>query len=231
MFESFKIRSALFHHQKGEVDKAKEEYAQLYNRGYIRASYMLPWSIILLREGGEANYKKAKEILAKAQKAPDMDASRRTDLLMNFAVADFKLGNIEKGLELLERAHQNNPNGNTYGALGYMYIAAGMTDKALEFKTVALEYDDEDPVILDNLGQIYYRLLDDKEKALAFFEKAHELKPGQIDTLWFLSRYDLEKGDTEEAIEKLEKAMEGRFSPLNYMTADEITKEIERLRG
>lgn len=231
MFESFKIRTALFHHQKGEIEKAKSEYAALYASGYIRASYMLPWSIVLLREGGEENYKKVKELLAKAQKAPDMDASRRSDLLMNFAVADFKLGNVEKALELLERTHQNNPNGNTYGALGYMYIEAGMTEKALEFNLNALEYDDEDSVILDNLGQIYYRLLDDKEKALEYFEKAHELKPGQIDTLWFLSRYDLEKGDTEEAIEKLEKTLEGRFSPLNFVTADIVREEIERLRG
>ena len=106
-----------------------------------------------------------------------------------------------------------------------------MTEKALEFNLNALEYDDEDSVILDNLGQIYYRLLDDKEKALEYFEKAHELKPGQIDTLWFLSRYDLEKGDTEEAIEKLEKTLEGRFSPLNFVTADIVREEIERLRG
>lgn len=231
MFETFKIRAALLNHQKGDTEKAKAAYEEFYGKGIIRASYILPWSILILREGGEENFKKVKEILAKAQKAPDLDAERRSDLLMNFAVADFKLGNVEKGIELMERNHQNRPCGNTYGALGYMYIAAGMTEKALEFNTGALEYDDEDPVILDNLGQIYYRLLNDKEKALEYFEKAHELKPTQIDTLWFLSRYDVEKGDIEEAIEKLETTLQGRFSPLNYITADEVRKEIDRLRG
>ena len=39
-----------------------------------------------------------------------------------------------------------------------------------------------------------------------FAEQAHEYKESQIDTLWFLSRYDLEKGDTKAAIEKLEKS-------------------------
>ena len=231
MFESFKVRSALFNHQKGEMDKALATYQELYASGYIRGSYILPWSMVLLRMGGEENYKKVKEILAKAQKSPDMDPARKTDLLMNFAVADYKLGNVDKALDLMERNHQNHPCGNTYGALGYMYVDAGMTEKALEFNTAALEYDDEDPVIIDNLGQLYYRLLNDKEKALEYFTKAHELKPAQIDTLWFLSRYDLENGDTEAAIDKLEKILESRFSPLNFVTADGVRKELENLRG
>ena len=230
MFESFKVRSALFNHQKGEMDKALATYQELYAAGYIRGSYILPWSMVLLREGGEENYKKVKEILAKAQKSPDMDPARKSDLFMNFAVADYKLGNVGKALELMERNHQNHPCGNTYGALGYMYVDAGMTEKALEF-TAALEYDDEDPVIIDNLGQVYYRLLNDKEKALEYFTKAHELKPAQIDTLWFLSRYDVENGDTAAAVEKLEKALEGRFSPLNFATKDKVTAELAKIKG
>ena len=43
--------------------------------------------------------------------------------------------------------------------------------------------------------------------------------------------YDLEKGDTKAAIEKLEKAANGRFSPLNYKTKAEIEQELATLRG
>ena len=86
-------------------------------------------------------------------------------------------------------------------------------------------------MILDNIGQIYYRLMGDKEKALEYFTKAHEFKPGQIDTLWFLSRYDLEAGKKDEAVEKLETALEGRFSPLNHVTKAMVEEEIKRIRG
>lgn len=102
--------------------------------------------------------------------------------------------------------------------------------KALAFNQEAVEYDDEDPVCLDNLGQTWYRVMGDREKAKEFFDKAHEIKPGQIDTLYFLSRYDLEKGDKAAALEKLEKAMEGRFSPLNYCGREQIEAEIRRLK-
>ena len=127
--------------------------------------------------------------------------------------------------------HQKSPTGDTYGALGYLLIEQGDAEKALAFNQNALEYDDEDPVVLDNLGQIYYRLLDDKEKALEYFKKAHEIKPSQIDTLWFLSRYDVDNGKKDEAIEKLETALEGRFSPLNFANKAMIQEEISRLRG
>ena len=231
MFDSFKVRKALLAHRKGDIAGARAAYEALYASGYLNAEYMISWTYILLREGGEANFKKVKEILAKAQKDPAISEQRRSDLLVNFAVADYKLGNLDKAVELLERVHQKNPRGETYGALGYLYIEQGDADKALAFNEGALEYDDEDPVILDNLGQIYYRLLNDREKALEYFTKAHEIKPTQIDTLWFLSRYDLDAGKTDDALEKLDTASQGRFSPLNYLSKSQIEQEIARLRG
>ena len=103
--------------------------------------------------------------------------------------------------------------------------------KALKMIDDSLEYDDEDPVCLDNKGQYYYRVLGDKAAAKAWFEKAHEEKPGQIDSLWFLSRYDLDNGDKEAALEKLEVAVEGRFSPLNFVSKAEVEAEIARLKA
>ncbi|MBQ9197184.1 MAG: tetratricopeptide repeat protein [Clostridia bacterium] len=231
MFDSFKARKALIEHRKGNVAAARAVYEELYAGGYISAAYIVSWSYILLREGGEDNFKKVKEILAKAQKDPTITEQQRGDLLVNFAVADFKLGNTEKAVELLERVHQKNPRGETYGALGCLLIELGDAERALAFNESALEYDDEDPIILDNLGQIYYRLLGDKEKALEYFTKAHALKPSQIDTLWFLSRYDLDAGKKEDALEKLETAREGRFSPLNFATRAMVDEEISRLKG
>ena len=95
----------------------------------------------------------------------------------------------------------------------------------------SLEYDDEDPVCLDNMGQFLYRIVGDKAAAKQWFDKAHEEKPGQIDSLWFLSRYDVENGDTAAAIEKLETAAEGNFSPLNFASKDMVLAEIERLKA
>lgn len=229
--DALKARKAVGLHQKGLYDQAFAIYEELYAKGFVSAVYMLPYSVLLLRRGDvEANFKKTKEVLKKAEKAPDLSPDKRQQLLMNYAVAQYKLGEMEKALNLLEAAHRKNPCGIIYGALGFLYVQAGDAEKALAYNMEALEYDEEDPVTLDNLGQVYYRLLNDKEKAKEYFEKAHEIKEGQIDTLYFLSRYDLEEGKKQEAIEKLEVAKEGRFSPLNYATKEMIEAEIEQLK-
>ena len=108
---------------------------------------------------------------------------------------------------------------------------ARQLEKAVKLIDDSLEYDDEDAVCLDNKGQYYYRVLGDKAAAKEWFEKAHEEKPGQIDSLWFLSRYDLDNGDKAAAIEKLETALEGRFSPLNFVDKATVEAEIKRLKG
>lgn len=104
-------------------------------------------------------------------------------------------------------------------------------DRTRKMLEDSLEYDDEDPVCLDNMGQFLYRIVGDKAAAKEWFDKAHEEKPGQIDSLWFLSRYDVENGDKAAAIEKLETAAEGNFSPLNFASKDMVLAEIERLKA
>ena len=103
--------------------------------------------------------------------------------------------------------------------------------KTEEFISKSLEYDDKDAICLDNMGQFVYRVQGDRKGAKEWFEKAIAIKPNQIDTLFFLSRYDEEAGDREAALKKLEKASEGRFSPLNYCSRETVLKEIDRLKG
>lgn len=224
-----KIHAALLKQQKGQDEEALRRYEELYARGVCRASYMLPYSVLLLRRGEEADYSKVKELLAKAEKARDLTRERRQQLLMNYAVAAWKSGDLRKAVSLLEASHREQPCGLTYGALGYLYIESGDPQQALSYNLEAVDYDDEDPVLLDNLGQTYYRLLHDRDRAKDCFDKAYELRPGQIDTLFFLSRYDLEQGKLKAALEKLRTAAEGRFSPLNHVTRDRVMEEIRQL--
>lgn len=231
LFSGIKSRMAMYKHQRGDVEAAKAEYKALYESGKIDAGYLLPYTVLLLREGGEENYEKVKEILKKVDKLPNLPTQKKQEIRLNYACAQYKLGHIEEAIQLLERSHQSAPCGSIYGALGYLYVEAGDAEKGLPFNEEALDYDDEDPVCLDNMGQLYYRVIGDKEKALPYFQKAHEIKETQIDTLYFLAQYDLEKGDTEEAIDKLETALGGRFSPLNYATPAMIKAQLEQLKG
>ena len=130
-----------------------------------------------------------------------------------------------------EETDSDSGTENTETALSPQEAWEAGKEKAEAFIRKSLEYDDEDPICLDNMGQFLYRVREDRDGARQWFEKALAIKDSQIDTLFFLSRYDEEAGDREAALEKLEKAAEGRFSPLNYCSREMVLKEIERLKG
>lgn len=224
-FTTMKARKASVLLNKGKTEEAMKLYEEAVNEGLKEVTSLLTYSVLLIRR---YRFQEARELLVKIQKYPMSDDQRR-QLMVNYASCAYKLGNIEKGIELLERLHQKSESGMVYETLGYLYVEAGDFEKAVSYNLEALEYDDEDAITLDNLGQAYYRLGNDKEKAKEYFEKALKVKPGQIDTLYFLAQYDIEAGDKAAAKAKLEKAMEGRFSPLNHATREKVEELLNTL--
>ena len=130
IMDVLKIRKAVTKQQKGDIQGALEDYEALYGAGVVNVTYMLPYAVILLKKGGEENYLKVKEILRKAEKAPNMTPEYRQQLLMDYAVANYKLGEMDKALQLLEATHKKAPCGLTYQSLGFLYIQAGDAEKA-----------------------------------------------------------------------------------------------------
>lgn len=193
--------------KKGELDKAIHLLEKQHNRAPIGLTYQtLGYMYVEKYSGAKPVAEAAPE---KAAEAPEMSENADTEASAEAAEEQMKV----KTQEDIDCEWQEG------------------IDKMFAFIQESVEYDDEDPVCLDNLGQAYYRVTGEKDKAKEWFEKAHAEKDSQIDTLWFLSRYDLEAGDKAAAIAKLEKALEGRFSPLNFCTKDMVREEVERLKA
>lgn len=192
--------------KKGELDKAIRLLEKQHNRAPIGLTYQtLGYMYVEKYSGAKPVAEAAPE---KAAEAPEMPEAPETEASAEEAAEQPKV----KTQEDIDREWQEG------------------IDKMFAFIQESVDYDDEDPVCLDNLGQAYYRVTGEKDKAKEWFEKAHAEKDSQIDTLWFLSRYDLEAGDKAAAIAKLEKALDGRFSPLNFCTKDMVREEVERLK-
>lgn len=193
--------------KKGELDKAIHLLEKQHNRAPIGLTYQtLGYMYVEKYSGAKPVAEAAPE---KAAEAPEMPENADTEASAEAAEEQMKV----KTQEDIDREWQEG------------------IDKMFAFIQESVDYDDEDPVCLDNLGQAYYRVTGEKDKAKEWFEKAHAEKDSQIDTLWFLSRYDLEAGDKAAAIAKLEKALEGRFSPLNFCTKDMVREEVARLKA
>lgn len=190
--------------KKGELDKAIHLLEKQHNRAPIGLTYQtLGYMYVEKYSGAKPVAEAEPEKAAEAPEMPDTEASTEA------AEEQPKV----KTQEDIDREWQEG------------------IDKMFAFIQESVDYDDEDPVCLDNLGQAYYRVTGERDKAKEWFEKAHAEKNSQIDTLWFLSRYDLEAGDKAAAIAKLEKALDGRFSPLNFCTKEMVQEEVERLKA
>ncbi|MDR2505014.1 MAG: tetratricopeptide repeat protein [Oscillospiraceae bacterium] len=219
-------RKAVLEHQKGNLEAAKVLYEQAIAQGAIDAATFIPYASLLTRVG---EYEKAVEYLKKAEKAPGVTPEQKRQIFMHYAAAQYKLGNLDRALEILWEIHRKNPTGTIYQTLGYLLVEKGDAETALAFNKEAVDYDDEDSVALDNLAQTYYRLLSDKASAKEYFDKAYKIKPTQVDTLYFLAMYDADDGNLDDAREKLETAGSGRISPLNYATKERIAEALAGL--
>ncbi len=283
---AIKANKALRLQKNGNREEAIKLYEEAFAEGLNDPRFFLPYALLIIRDG---QYQKAKEFLVAHQKA-QMTPGQRVELLVYYATCCFRLGNTDKGINVLEQQFRKTQTGLLYQTLGYLYVdkydlshrpdfsamsaetvqtaeetapaeereeapaqnepagegseegeaAPALTpeeewnagiEKAEAFIRESVEYDDEDSVCLDNLGEFLYRVRGDKAAAKEWFDKAIAIKDNQIDTLYFLSRYDLEAGNRKAALEKLEQAAEGRFSPLNYCSRETIQQEIEQLKG
>lgn len=212
-----------------KYQKALANYATCVSGGNPKPAYLMAYSVLLMRY---RRFGEAKDMLRKADKMP-ISKDEKRKLRINFAICEWKEGRLDEAIELMRSVYLDLKNSIVYGSLGYMLIEkavkTGDFTEALAFNQEAYEYDEDDAVVLDNMGQMYLRM-GEKEKALGYFENAHQIKPKQVDTLYYLALLYSESGKTEEAKELLDTALRGNFSAL-CTTTREMAQELRRSLG
>lgn len=100
---------------------------------------------------------------------------------------------IDEAGELIKTAVELDPgSGAIADSLGWFYFKKGRYEEArdelLRAEQILAEEDDEDAVIFDHIGQVYHAL-GEKEKAIAYLEKAVAKDPGNEDMKKRLAEY------------------------------------------
>jgi len=228
LFSNLTGNKALTAHNKGEYEKALQLYEEAVQKGANNIRVLRGYSVLLIRM---SKFDRALEILKKMEKTPGIQPKEKADIRVNYAIILSRKGHLERAMEILEDEFRHLKNGTMYSIIGFLKIEQGNAEEALAFNKEACEYDDTDPVFLDNLAQTYYRLLGDKETAKVYFDKAIALKPEAIDTNYFLALYDIENGDKESAIRRLETSLKGFTSPLNYASPEMIKEKLKEIEA
>jgi len=228
LFANLTGNKALTAHNKGEYEKALQLYEEAVQKGANNIRVLRGYSVLLIRM---SKFDRALEILKKMEKVPGIQPKEKADIRVNYAIILSRKGHLDRAMEILEDEFRHLKNGTMYSIIGFLKIEQGNAEEALAFNKEACEYDDADPVFLDNLAQTYYRLLGDKENAKVYFDKAIALKPEAIDTNYFLALYDLENGDKEKATQRLKTALKGFTSPLNYASPEMIKEKLKEIEA
>ena len=193
---------------KAKSNEALECYQRSYEKGCREPFLLIATGLIHMREG---RFEEAQKLFLEAEKQKGIKPEERSRLRNNYAILLWKMGRLDDAIEQMRIIEQKGKNSFVYGTLGYMLIEKGEYEEAEKLNLEGLDYDDEDSVVLDNLGQLYMRL-GDKEKSLMYFHKALEQKEDQVDTLYYLAKYAAQDGDKDLARKYLNTALATNFS-------------------
>lgn len=218
-----------FQEAQEKFNRALELYQQAVEGGCTDVRVLMAYGVLLLKQ---RRFDQAHELMLKTEKMPGITSAEKKQLRINYAVCEWKRGRLDRAIELMEQAAQDGVNSMIYGSLGYMLIEkarqTGDFSKAEAFNAQAYEYDDEDPVTLDNLGQLALAQ-GKREEALDYFRRAIQQKPTQVDTLYFLAKLAHEDGEDEQARSYLETALENPFTALCTTTREQAQALLEQL--
>lgn len=190
--------------------EAKKLYEEAIQRGGAAPKILHAYAILLMRLG---DFDQAREIMLKMSKLKGLTDDEWFDLRVQFSIYQWRIGEVDKAIETIGRAAAHRMNGTIYSTLGMFWVdkakQTGDFAPALDFNQQALDYDDEDAATLDNMAQLYEAMAEAegageksaeyRAKALDFYKKAHEARPRQITTLYYLARMLHQNGDDERA--------------------------------
>lgn len=183
------------------------------------------YAYYLMREGKTEKSEEIYKQLLKSRLNPQLRLKVRSE----YAVLLSKTGRIDEAIAELEDVTVHYTNTNTYGSLGYLYLLKDSVRKATNYNLEAYDYNSEDPVILNNMAQLYVKL-GDYNKAKKFADELLEKKPYFAEAYYDSAFIYMKLGNLTRAKELLDDARCCRLSFMSTVTEqdlDAMEKAIE----
>lgn len=189
------------YHRLGKVKEATryvEETAELYPNSAESWSRLASLAI----EGKDPN--KTMNLMVKAVQLEP----RHSGNLYNLGWLFDQLGDVPRAIDLYERAIQASPlSFEAMNNLALIYEQTGRPERAFDLLARAIRVDPEIEVGYFNLGNHYVRQRDWKQ-ALASYDRVLQINPGYAPASVEKGRIRVEIGQSEAAVEDLNRALE-----------------------
>lgn len=203
-------------------------YERAMKTGKMRPQSMLVYAYLLIRDG----------VLDKSEKIINKTMFMYKDKLtdeyrcashLNLSIIKWKRGQLKDAIEELEEVYNTGFRSTVmYGTLGTYYLLNGQYVKALEFHKEALEYNDTDHSIRDNLALNYY-LCGNISMADEIYESLMDEDPKFIEPYYNYGMVLEQMGEYEAAMANYKKALTITVKFLSTVTHEQVQAAIDKL--
>lgn len=208
----------------GEKEEALKFYKKAAKMRMSPTKVKIMYGFLLLKTGHLDEADKELTALMKGK----LTNEEKWKAKLYYAIVVWKKGDLNKAIELLEEVHENYRCTLVYQTLGLLLNLSGKLQNAIKYNKEAYDYNDDDSLILDNLGQNYY-LLNQNDKAYEIYKKLFEKEPKFPEAYYNYALVLLKNGQKEEAIEKLNQALKQNFTFLTTVSKEDIKAKLKEL--
>ena len=198
-----------------DPEKALKWFARAEKK--MNIGQMEVYAFYLMREGKAEKSEEIYKKLLSASLKPDLRLKVRSE----YAVLLSKTGRIKEAIEELEDITVHYTNTTTYGSLGYLYILGDSVRKAVNYNSEAYDYNSDDPVILDNMTQLYIKL-GDLNKAKKYADEMLAKKPYFAECYYDSAYVYMKLGDIARAKELLDDALCCRLTFMSTIKQEDL---------
>jgi tetratricopeptide (TPR) repeat protein len=158
-----------------------------------------------------------------------LNEADKSQYKMSYALVKWKSGKLEEAIEMLQEVYDSYKCTTVYESLGYLLLLKGDLEKALEFNLEAHDYNGDDNVIADNLGETYY-YMGNYEKSLEVYERLIPKNPNFPEPYYHYGLLLAKKDKKDTAISMFEKALTFKQSFLSNLSHNKIELEISKIK-
>ena len=217
-----RVAHAQYHH--GDTQKAINTFARANKLGKMNPNNKIVYGYLLLRTGNVNEAAKVLNLVSLNAKKPAVKYRARA----MFALVEWKRGDIDEAIAILEVLIEKYKTTNMYQNLGLLYVLKGEPKRALEFNIEAYDYNESDKIIVSNLAESYI-LNDDFEKARETYEKLMTMNPHFPEAFYGYGKLLIKLGETERGIELMRQSLDKPFTFLSVLTREDVELELEQI--
>ncbi|MBB6631583.1 tetratricopeptide repeat protein [Clostridium algidicarnis] len=213
--------------KKDNLNKTISYYDKAIKIKSCKARVIINYAYILLRD---SNVDKANKVISliDERKLP-LELNDEMNYKMVTSLIEWKNGNLDNCINILKSTYEKYKNTTLYESLGYLLVVSGDYEDALNFNLEAIKYDENNSVIMDNLGETYY-YLGEYDKALDIYTRLCTRAVTFPEAYYYYGLVLKNTGDSKKALEMFKKSLTLKESFLSNLKKESIEKEIELLK-